>query len=141
MRGLPPYRKNAFILTAMILCISFGSAGFLGLRLWDIRMDSSNGRSVPVADIYQDGSLLMSIPLTRDAEPYTFTVTGDTGGYNEILVTDGQIGILSASCPDKLCIHQGFQRTSLLPIVCLPNRLVIRVHEGESQIPPDAVVY
>lgn len=140
MHRLPPYRKNAYILTTMIVCIALGSISFLGLRFWDIRMSSPDDGTAPVADIYQDGSLLMSIPL-HDTEPNTFMVTGDTGGYNEIQVTDGQIGILSASCPDKLCIRQGFQSTSLLPIVCLPNRLVIRVREGEAQLSPDVVTY
>lgn len=141
MHGLSPYRKNAYILTAVILCIAFGSIGFIGLQLRNIRPDSPDDKATPVADIYQDGSFLMSVPLTRDAEPYSFTITGGTGGYNEIQVTNGQIGILSASCPDKLCIRQGFQRTSLLPIVCLPNRLVIRVRVEEPRLSPDAVTY
>jgi len=80
-----------------------------------------------IADIYQDGVLLQSIPLHTVTEAYTFTVTGNNDAENEIEVRPGSIGILSASCPDKLCVHQGFINTSLLPITCLPNHLVIQV--------------
>jgi hypothetical protein len=56
------------------------------------------------------------------------------------------LAIVSASCPDQICVHQGFISTSLLPITCLPNRLVIRVRE-EVSVPddtapvPDGVTY
>lgn len=84
------------------------------------------------ADIYQNGILLESIPLTAGQESYSFTVTGENGCFNEITIRDGCVGISSASCPDKLCVHQGYINSSLLPIVCLPNKLVIQVRESES---------
>lgn len=85
-----------------------------------------------IADIYQDGQLLASIPLSDVKEAYTFTVTGATGCQNEVEVRPGSIGILSADCPDKLCVHQGFISDSRLPITCLPNRLVILLHPAEQ---------
>lgn len=145
MHNIPPYQKTAWFLTALILCIALGSAGYISLRLWGELAGSSeediSGDIVPVADVYQNGVLTMSIPLSPDAEPYTFTVIGEDDGYNEIHAADGQIRILSASCPDKLCIRQGGISTSLLPIVCLPNRLVIRVRQGEEDAVPDIISY
>ena len=72
------------------------------------------------------------IPLSDVKEAYTFTVTGATGSQNEVEVRPGSIGILSADCPDKLCVHQGFISDSRLPITCLPNRLVILLHPAEQ---------
>lgn len=92
------------------------------------------------ADIYQDGNLLTSIALDDGAVPYSFTVTGTNGCFNEIEVRSGSIGIVSADCPDKLCIHQGFVSNSKLPIVCLPNRLVIQLREDDSAS-FDAITY
>lgn len=90
-----------------------------------------------IADIYQDGSLLISIPLTEVHEPYTFTVTGASGCQNQVEVRPGSIGIISADCPDKLCVHQGFVSDSRLPVTCLPNRLVIQLRPVSGQTGPD----
>lgn len=96
------------------------------------------------ADIYQSGELLTSIDLSAVSQPYTFTVTGENGCTNEIEVRPDEIGIISADCPDKLCVHQGFISDSRLPITCLPNRLVIQLRptdESESSITVDINTY
>lgn len=96
------------------------------------------------ADIYQNGSLIASIPLRQVQETYRFTVTGEEGCTNEIEVRPGSIGIISASCPDRLCVHQGFISDSRLPVTCLPNRVVILLRpdaEGEDEITPDIITY
>lgn len=97
-----------------------------------------------IADIYQNGVLLQSIDLSQIAESYTFTVTGENGCTNEIGVRPGSIGILSADCPDRLCVRQGFISDSLLPITCLPNRLVIQLRplsEHNASETPDINTY
>lgn len=85
------------------------------------------------ANIYQSGELLTSIDLSAVSQPYVFTVTGENGCTNEIEVRPDQIGIISADCPDKLCVHQGFISDSRLPITCLPNRLVIQLRPTAGQ--------
>lgn len=85
------------------------------------------------ADIYQSGELLTSIDLSAVSQPYVFTVTGENGCTNEIEVRPDKIGIISADCPDKLCVHQGFISDSRLPITCLPNRLVIQLRPTAGQ--------
>lgn len=134
----------------------------LACILWIARPASPN---TAVADIYQNGLLLRSIPLEDGKEPFSFTVTGANGSFNEITVRDGRIGISSASCPDKLCMRQGYipdkdtqypfidkdmqyPFISLLPIVCLPNGLVIQVRDAGkgvnpqgNSVTPDIVTY
>ena len=70
---------------------------------------------------------------------------GENGCVNEVEVRPGSIGILSADCPDKLCVRQGFISDTRLPITCLPNRLVIRlrpVSDTAEDMPiPDTVTY
>lgn len=97
-----------------------------------------------IADIYQSGELIASIPLDEVRETYRFTVTGDEGHVNEIEVRPGSIGIISADCPDKLCVRQGFISDSRLPVTCLPNRVVIRLRpqeEDENTISHDVISY
>lgn len=98
-----------------------------------------------IAEIYQNGSLLRSIPLSTTTEPYRFTVISPDGGTNEIEVRPDGICICSADCPDKLCVHQGVISNSRLPITCLPNRLVILLRpdnaNAKNSITPDMISY
>lgn len=98
------------------------------------------------ADIYQNGELIQSISLKDVDQPYTFTVTGENGCVNIIEVRPGSIGIRDASCPDRLCVLQGFITDSRLPVTCLPNRLVIQLRSRTKQSQdspalPDMITY
>lgn len=117
--------KITVVFISAILCLTFG------ISLIAILHPASRGADC-IADIYQNGELLTSIPLDDSDAPYRFTVTGENGCVNEIEVRSDSIGIISADCPDKLCVHQGFISNTGLPIVCLPNKLVIRLREADS---------
>lgn len=138
------YQKKALLL---ILLLGIAGAGSLAWILSHSQLLSSKFQKGPaqreiIADIYQNGQLLDSISLSDLEDGYTFTVTGEKGAVNQIEVRPGSIGIISASCPDKLCVQQGFINTSLLPVTCLPNRLVIQIRTGtEEEITPDIVTY
>ncbi|MBR5091524.1 MAG: NusG domain II-containing protein [Ruminiclostridium sp.] len=76
-----------------------------------------------IAEITSDGNVVRRIDLLT-APDETFTVhSGD--GYNVVCVKDGTICVSEASCPDKICVHHGELKTELLPIVCMPNKLII----------------
>lgn len=113
-------RKRAILLTVLFLLLLLSSI----LAIFYIR--SSRSASF-TAEIYQNGSLLHSIRLDEVTASYTMTISSDDGGCNVIEVRPGAIGILSADCPDLICVKQGFLTDSLLPITCLPHRLVIRI--------------
>lgn len=129
-------RKPALAIASLLLFLSLASLSFLLFR--------REGTEY-AADIYQDGTLLQSIPLSNVQESHVFTIEGDNGCVNEIEVRPGSIAIISADCPDKLCVHQGFISDSRLPITCLPNRLVIRLRPlaapEEASQAPDAIAY
>lgn len=130
------YCKRAMLLTLILLIIA------IICILMILFPNSTDTNDAVVADIYQEGNLLQSISLTDLTESYTFTVTGENGAVNEIEVRPGSVGIISADCPDKLCVHQGFITNSQIPITCLPNRVVIRVRTvGTDEITPDIITY
>ena len=77
-----------------------------------------------IAGVYSNGQLVRTVDLSGITEPYEFTVAyGD--GYNTISVSPNGICVSDSSCADKICINHGLLGDGL-PIVCLPNRLVIR---------------
>lgn len=78
-----------------------------------------------VAGIYQDGVLKEKIDLNSVTEERKITLTGENG-QNTILVSKGRIEMLSADCDDKICVNHGELTHGGTPIICLPNKIVIR---------------
>lgn len=91
------------------------------------------GDTAGYAEISSQGEVLKTVDLRIGQE---FTVTTPDGGVNTVTVRDGRIAVTHANCPDSYCMAKGFCNRGT-PIVCLPNRLVIRFL-GEQVI--DAVV-
>ena len=82
-----------------------------------------------VAEIYLDGRLIRQVPLNTEAE---FALSGDY--TNTVTVRDGKIGITASDCPGGDCVHSGFIGTSGRSVVCLPNRLEIRVVSSAGDV-------
>jgi hypothetical protein len=87
--------------------------------------------------VYQDGKLLRTIDLSKVTETSTFSVTG-AAGTNVVEASPGSIRVIEAGCPDKICVKHGPLKTGGRPIICLPNRLVIKWLESQDA-PYDAV--
>lgn len=135
-------RKKAVLLAAVLLVIAI----LCGIRIYAVSHSSTGNGQALYADIYQSGELLETIRLDTVTDEYIFEVPGEGGASNTVCVRPGSIAIISANCPDQICVHQGFISTSLLPITCLPNRLVIRVREeavclDDTTLVPDGVTY
>ena len=135
-------RKKAVLLAAVLLVIAI----LCGIRIYAVSHSSTGNGQALYADIYQSGELLETIRLDTVTDEYTSEVPGEGGASNTVCVRPGSIAIISANCPDQICVHQGFISTSLLPITCLPNRLVIRVREeavclDDTTLVPDGVTY
>lgn len=86
-------------------------------------------RGVDIAEIYQNGQLIRRVSLEEDQE---FTYTGDYS--NTITVRDGKIAITKSDCPGEDCVHSGWIDASGRSIVCLPNRLEIRILSDENDV-------
>lgn len=92
------------------------------------------------AYIHVDGALYKSIPLDEVDSPYEFSIQTDDGHSNTIHVETGSIRISYADCPDLICVKQGAITNSLLPITCLPHKLVISLKPTDSGTDaPDAI--
>ena len=81
------------------------------------------------AEIYQNGRLLMTVPLEQDRE---FPVEGDY--RNTVTVLNGSIAITDSDCPGRDCVHSGAIRSPGRSLVCLPNALEIRVVSGQTDV-------
>lgn len=84
------------------------------------------------AVIYQDGRLVEKINLDTLTDSRKIVLTGDAG-ENVIIAEKGSIKMLSAQCPDQVCVNHGELKKGGTPIVCLPNKIVIRLEEDASE--------
>jgi len=53
-------------------------------------------------------------------------------GYNTIKIEDGKIWVEDTDCPDKYCKSQGKISGDGQVIVCLPNRLIIKIESDKK---------
>lgn len=75
-------------------------------------------------EITVDGNVVEKLDLNHDTE---ILVNGYQGGTNRIVIEGGKVHVSDATCPDKICIHQGTIEQTGESIVCLPNRMIAQI--------------
>ena len=81
-----------------------------------------NNDSAAYAEVYLNGQLIKTVALQ---ESQTFVIEDQYS--NEITVLDGKIAFTSSNCPGQDCVHSGSIQNAGRSLVCLPNRVEIRV--------------
>lgn len=81
-----------------------------------------------VVQIYKDSTLIKECNLNVNE---TFVIEGEY--VNTVTIRDGKIGITESNCPGTDCVHSGLIGTIGRSIVCLPNKVEIRI-TGEAEV-------
>ncbi len=72
----------------------------------------------------------------------TYTLSEDTeveiDNKNVFTISDGQVKMVSATCPDQHCVHQKAISKNRESIICLPNKVVIEI-QSKQQSAFDAI--
>lgn len=118
--------KAAKLILAALVLVCAASAAFLLLR--------PGQEDQTVARITLDGELAKEVDLRQVESPYTIILEGSSGLTNTIRVEPGRIRVEAADCPDQICVHQGFISDGTVPIVCLPNQLIIEITGGGESL-------
>lgn len=82
-----------------------------------------------LVEVSQGGEVVDTLPLDRDLTRRYETAAG---GYNLVEIRGGVVSVTEASCPDQICVRHGPTDRTADPIVCLPNKLVVRVLPPEG---------
>ena len=107
-------KKKDFILIFIILLIvvvSFGINHF------------TNAKSGKQIEIYVDNELYKTYDIDDEEE---IKIEREEG-YNVVKIHNHGAQITEASCPEKVCIHEGFITKPSESIVCLPNKVHIKI--------------
>ena len=98
------------------VCITILLIGIIGV-IYQLNVPNTN-----LVNIIQDGKILQTIDISKSSD--TTIEVQYNGHKNVIKVQNHTIFMDSADCPDGICIKSGVL-TNGVPIVCLPNHLVI----------------
>lgn len=82
-----------------------------------------------IVEISVDGKVTESYPLNQDLD---IILQGYGTGTNHLIIQDNHAWITEATCPDKVCIHQGKIQENGQMLVCLPNRLIVQIKTSKS---------
>ncbi len=74
-----------------------------------------------LAAVFFNGEQIASLSLGTDGV-YPFDEYGVT-----VEVTNRSVRVINSDCPDKICEKTGFISSSAQTIVCLPNRISVRI--------------
>ncbi len=66
------------------------------------------------------------------SEDQKIPIVIDGEEINTVVISEGEAYMLNATCPDRLCIHQGRIRKRGQSIVCLPHKVIVMVTDGEE---------
>lgn len=108
----------------------------VSLILWLLLSNISQGE-VTKAYVYYNSKLIKTIDLTKN-ELLEYKVDGYNG---EVLIETklNQIRVKKEMSPHHLCSKQGWVSTTLETIVCLPNKIVIKL-ASDKRSELDAIV-
>lgn len=112
-----------------IWIIIFSAVLIVCAAVWFLVSGFSGGAKI--VGIYQNGSLVEKIDLNCVTAEREITLTGDSG-KNVILLSHGSVRMKSADCPDQICVNHGELVSAASPIVCLPNKIVIKLENSHD---------
>ena len=118
------FGRNDCILIAVLIFGAFAAAFIYYI----------SGNSGDLVNVYVDGRLTGEYLLSEDNN---ILIQGYNGGVNTLVIKDGAAYMKEADCPDKLCIHQGRISGEGMELVCMPNRVVVRI-SGKDKSEIDA---
>ncbi len=108
-------QKKDLLLIAVVLVIAAG--GFLINYM-------IHRKPAATVEVSVDSKTVAAFDLSKDTDT---VIDGYNGGTNHLIIKDGVVWISEASCPDKVCIHQGRISMNGELIVCLPNRMIAKI--------------
>lgn len=108
---------NKWDLILVTAFLSIAAISFIGYRI-------IHQAPAVTVEISSFGQVVETVDISKDG---TYEIPNALGGFNTITVKDGQVSCTEASCPDKICIHQGHISHNGEMIVCLPNQMITKV--------------
>ena len=134
-------RKADIILFIVLVALGLAASAALSLS----RADAGDGAKVIIESggdfyatysLYEDRTLTVPAPkqnsMDAPAPDPDAPASAQYDYYNVVEIKDGKVSVTEASCKNQVCVRHGAISRSGESIVCLPNRLVVRIENGEG---------
>ena len=109
-------KKNDWILIGSVFAVAL-----LFFALHSVMGREQSGRVV----IRVDDKIYGTYDLSRDQ-----TIRIDDS--NTLAIKGGQAAMIDADCRDQLCVHQKSISRKNESIICLPNKVIVSIEQGEE---------
>lgn len=110
-------KKNDVLLIGILI---LAASSWWGISWW-----MGRGEAASQVQVWQNKVMVGTYPLASE-DPVRIPL-GSALGYNELVIENGTVRMLKATCPDQVCVHTGAISKPGQTIVCLPNRVVIEI--------------
>lgn len=132
--------KNDWILIGVILLIALVSS--IGVTIYSSNNEETDG----VATVYYNSDSILEISLVDgsyqiiddsrvvsiDEENHIYHVLGSNSYGVYIQYEDNKVAVIDEESPKNICQYQGATNSSLYPLTCLPNNIVIVIEQSDS---------
>ncbi len=115
--------KNIIKKADIVLFIILVAIG-IGLSVASFMLQSGGSKVVIAVDGKVYGTYSLNKEQTIEIE--------QNGHYNRVEIKDGHVQMMESSCDNQVCVMQGPISTHYIPIVCLPNKVVVEVLDDEE---------
>ena len=119
--------KNDIKLIIVILVI-------VGILILIINLNKKDGDTV---EVYYKDDLVLSADLSINN---TYTVEGLLGNV-VIEIKDKKVRVVKENSPKNICSKEGYISDSSRTLVCLPNKIIIKITNDNTDDKLDGVIY
>ena len=111
-------------LAAAVVFTAMTAIAAMGINFIGASEKAANATAV----VYVDGAEVKRLPLDKN------TVYSPNGCDIELTVDDGFISVTKSGCKDKICMKTGKIHNSAQSIVCLPQKVAVKIINTDSNI-------
>ena len=135
-------RKADIILFIVLVIAGLAASAALTLSHGDAGSASkviieSGGDVYARYPLSENRTLVVPAPKQRSSDAPAADPAGEASDqydyYNVVMINGGKVSVSEASCKNKVCVRHGAISRSGESIVCLPNRLVVRIESGPEE--------
>ena len=123
-------RKADIILLIVLIVCGLAASAVLAMSHsgGDTVIIESGGKPYAVYSLFEDRTIVVpGAPVTGTGSH------AENSEYNIVEIRGGAVSVTEASCKNQVCVrHRGISQSGE-SIVCLPNRLVVRIEGGSGK--------
>lgn len=125
-------RKADIVLLIVLIITGLAASAFLAMSHTggDTVIIESDGKLYASYSLFEDRTIVVPAPgSTKSHSDSSHMYTK----YNTVVIKNGRVSVTEATCKNQVCVRHSEISRSGESIVCLPNKLMVRIEGGSSE--------